>query len=63
MLIKLSHNLDTPSLYTVIYKQNSRKNSIEKQNTPGNKRQVKSKNSLFLPVSWAIKPTWKVSES
>ena len=44
MLIKLSHNLETPSLYTVIYKQNSRKKSIEKQNTPGYKRQV-------LPVS------------
>ena len=57
MLIKLSHNLETLSFYTVIYKQNSRKKNIEKQNTPGNKRQVKSKYSLFLPVSWAIKPT------
>ena len=33
------------------------KNCIEKQNTPGNKRQVKGKHSLFLPVSWSIKPS------
>ena len=62
MLIKLSHNLEDPSSETVIQKQNSRKKSTEKQNVPSYKLQVKGKQSLFLPVSWLIKPSKKVSE-
>ena len=34
---------------------NSRKKSLDKRNTTGNKTQVKGKQDLFLPLSWSIK--------
>ena len=40
-----------------------KKNSIEKQDTPGNKTQVKRKHSLFISVSCSFKLSQKVSEN
>ena len=33
---------------------NSRKKSLDKRNTTGNKTQVEGKQDLFLPLSWSI---------
>ena len=55
IFIKLSYNLWGFFFADSHLETKLKKKSIEKQNTSGNKSQVKGKQSLFLPVSWSGK--------
>ena len=57
MLIELSYNLKTFFFADSHLETKLTKNSIKKQYTAGNKRKIKIKLSLFLPVSWSFKPS------
>ena len=57
IIIKLSYNLWGFFFGDSHLETKLKKKSIEKQNTSGNKSQVKGKHSLFLPVSWSNKPS------
>ena len=57
MLIELSYNLETFFFADSHLETKLTKNSIKKQYTAGNKRKIKIKLSLFLPVSWSFKPS------